>query len=236
VIEASESTVSYSRAALHAALAEPHRLAIVDALALGDLSPGELSDRTGQPSNLLAHHLGVLESAGAVTRRRSDHDGRRAYLSLTWENPVVAATAAASVAPAGSRVVFVCAANSARSQIAASLLAARGVTPVASAGTEPAASIHPLAVAELARHGLQPLAPAPASAVEVLAPGDVVVAVCDHAYEVLGRGQVDVHWSVADPSLGVPGAGTAADFERAFADLSPRVDRLARSLTDSPSH
>ena len=99
--------IEASRAHAHAALAEPHRLAIVDALALGDLSPGELGERTGQSSNLLAHHLGVLESAGLVRRRRSDGDGRRSYLTLAWENPIVAATAGHGVAPHGARVVFV---------------------------------------------------------------------------------------------------------------------------------
>ncbi len=52
--------VEVTRAEVHAALAEPHRIAIVDALALGDLSPSELGERTGQASNLLAHHLGFL--------------------------------------------------------------------------------------------------------------------------------------------------------------------------------
>lgn len=198
----------------------------MDALALGDLSPGELGERTGQSSNLLAHHLGVLEAAGAVRRRRSEGDGRRAYLTLAWESPVVAATAAAALAPHGARVVFVCSANSARSQMAASLLATACSTPVASAGTQPAAAIHPLAVAELARHGLSPLTPAPASAAHVLSPGDIVVAVCDNAYEELGRDAVDLHWSIPDPAN-----GTSDAFTRAFADLTPRVARLADALT-----
>ncbi|PKQ18120.1 MAG: ArsR family transcriptional regulator, partial [Actinobacteria bacterium HGW-Actinobacteria-8] len=174
--------VEISRPDIHAALAEPHRLAIVDALALGDLSPGELGERTGQSSSLLAHHLGVLESTGLVRRRRSDGDGRRSYLTLAWENPIVAATAAHGVAPTGTRVVFVCSANSARSQMAASLLARTSGSPVASAGTAPAAAIHPLALAELERHGLVPLSPVPASAADIVTDNDIVVAVCDNAY------------------------------------------------------
>ena len=58
------------RASFHAALGDPVRLTIVDLLFLNDLSPGELSGRLGLPSNLLAHHLRVLESAGIVERRR----------------------------------------------------------------------------------------------------------------------------------------------------------------------
>ena len=100
--------IEASRSAVHAALAEPHRLAIVDALALGDLSPAELGERTGQQSNLLAHHLGVLEAAHVVRRRRSEGDRRRAYLTLAWSNPIVAATVTRGLAPQGTRGVFVC--------------------------------------------------------------------------------------------------------------------------------
>ncbi len=54
------------RASRHAALADVARLAVVDELALGDRSPSELQTITGLPSNLLAHHLNVLEEAGLV--------------------------------------------------------------------------------------------------------------------------------------------------------------------------
>ncbi|MBC7298616.1 MAG: helix-turn-helix domain-containing protein, partial [Demequina sp.] len=220
------TVIEASRVRAHAALAEPRRLAIVDALALGDLSPGELGERTGLPSNLLAHHLGVLKAAGLVRRRRSDGDGRRSYLTLAWEDPIVAATAAHGVAPPGTRVVFVCSANSARSQMAASLLARASDSPVASAGTAPADALHPLALAELARHGLTPLAPTPASAADVVTDSDIVVAVCDNAYEDLGAPNVALHWSVPDPAL-----GHADAFGKAFDDLTPRVARLADALT-----
>ena len=46
---------------MHAALGEPARLAIVDELAVSDRSPKELGERLDIPSNLLAHHLTVLE-------------------------------------------------------------------------------------------------------------------------------------------------------------------------------
>ena len=52
------------RAAVYAALGDPARLAVVDALALGDRSPGELGESLGLPSNLLAHHLRLLEQVG----------------------------------------------------------------------------------------------------------------------------------------------------------------------------
>src|SRR5918999_6005354 len=71
------------RAAVHAALGDPGRLAIVDALLLGEASPSELQRLLAMPSNLLAHHVRVLEQAGVVTRHRSEGDRRRSYLRLT---------------------------------------------------------------------------------------------------------------------------------------------------------
>src|ERR1700730_7317217 len=56
----SMSTDLLWRAQLHAALGDPHRLAIVDELALSDRAPSELAAMLGIDSNLLAHHLGVL--------------------------------------------------------------------------------------------------------------------------------------------------------------------------------
>ena len=70
------------RAAVHAALADPARLAITDTLLTGDASPSELAGMLAMPSNLLAHHLHVLEQAGVITRRRSEGDRRRTYLRL----------------------------------------------------------------------------------------------------------------------------------------------------------
>lgn len=54
------------RAAVHHALGDVHRLAIVDAPRLSDRAPSELAALTGTASNLLAHHLDVLEAAGVV--------------------------------------------------------------------------------------------------------------------------------------------------------------------------
>ena len=63
-------------------LGEPSRLAIVDHLTGSDRSPQELQDAVGVPSNLLAHHLDVLEAAGLIERSRSSGDGRRRYVHL----------------------------------------------------------------------------------------------------------------------------------------------------------
>src|ERR1700721_4560858 len=100
------------RAAVHAALADPARLQIADTLLAGDASPSDLAALLAMPSNLLAHHLHVLEQAGLITRRRSDGDRRRAYLQLAPGTPGSLTRPAARQA---DRVLFVCTANSARS-------------------------------------------------------------------------------------------------------------------------
>lgn len=50
------------RARVFAALADPTRLAVVDALQEQDLSPAVLARTLRIPGNLLAHHLKVLEA------------------------------------------------------------------------------------------------------------------------------------------------------------------------------
>jgi DNA-binding transcriptional ArsR family regulator len=79
------------RARVHSALGEPARLAIVDRLVPGDAAPGELSQEMGIATNLLAHHLRVLEDAGLINRVRSEGDRRRSYVRLRWEDPLVRA-------------------------------------------------------------------------------------------------------------------------------------------------
>src|SRR4051794_2560098 len=82
-----------SRARRFAALGEPARLAIVEQLLLGDSSPGELRSVTGAATNLMAHHLRVLEEAGLVRRIRSEGDGRRTYVQLRRDDAQVRALA-----------------------------------------------------------------------------------------------------------------------------------------------
>src|SRR5450755_275347 len=79
------------RARRYAALGEPVRLAIIDQLTLGDASPGELGAVVDLPTNLLAHHLRVLEEAGLIRRVRSEGDRRRSYVQLRLDNPIVRA-------------------------------------------------------------------------------------------------------------------------------------------------
>src|SRR5918993_4395230 len=123
------------RAAVHAALGEPVRLAIVDELALSDLAPSALAERFGLAGNLLAHHLDVLERVGLIERTVSSGDRRRRYVRLRHH-------ALRDLGPRSAgrrgRALFVCTGNSARSQLAAALWRRRTGEPASSAGTHPA--------------------------------------------------------------------------------------------------
>jgi protein-tyrosine-phosphatase len=214
------------RAAVHAALADPARLQISDTLLAGDASPSELAAVLGMPSNLLAHHLHVLEQTGVITRRRSEGDRRRTYLQLI---PGPLESLAAPPARPARRVLFVCTANSARSHLAAALWRRASTVPAASAGTHPAAAIDRGAIAAAGRHRLPLPRLRPRHISDVQQDDDLVITVCDMAHEELGRAAA-LHWSVPDP---VP-AGDPASFDTAVAQLADRVGRLAPRLGAVP--
>jgi protein-tyrosine-phosphatase/DNA-binding HxlR family transcriptional regulator len=207
------------RAAVHAALADPARLRIVDTLGAGDASPSELAAMLGMPSNLLAHHLHVLDEAGILTRRRSEGDRRRTYLQLV---PGALGGLVAPPGPAAHRVLFICTANSARSHLAAALWRRASPIPAVSAGTHPADSIAPGAIAAAGRHQLPLPRLRPRHLSQVRQEGDLIITVCDLAHEELGD-LAAVHWSVPDP---VP-AGDPGSFDAALTALADRVGRLA---------
>lgn len=215
---------------MYAALADPARLAVVDALTFGDASPSELQTLLDMPSNLVAHHIKTLEAAGLVERRRSEADRRRTYVTLIQGALIGADVGARRSVP---RVVFVCTANSARSQLAAALWRKASRVPVTSAGTHPAERTDPGAVAVARRHGLPLKASRPRALDGVLAPDDLVVTVCDNAHEELTVGEAvhrsDLHWSIPDP---VP-AGTDGAFDDAFGLLTRRVGDLAARIHPS---
>lgn len=211
------------RATRHAALADPLRLRVIDLLSVGDLTPSELQAACSAPSNLLAHHLKVLEAAGLIRRSQSEADRRRHYVSLVSEalSDLVPETTATA-----RRVVFVCTANSARSPLAEALWAGRSAVPVASAGTRPAATIHPGASAAARRHGVALVAEHPRMIDDVVNSDDLVITVCDSAREEL-RERSDIHWSIPDPAR----RGDDSAFDAAIAELRRRVDRLASHQT-----
>lgn len=220
-----QSSTVPQRVAVYAALADPTRLQVVDLLTVGDAASSELSARLGTPSNLLAHHLKILEAAGVIERHRSEGDGRRSYWRLV---PTAVGSLAGPALGTPGRVVFVCTANTARSHLAAALWRAASDIPATSAGTHPgdriargavaAAGRHDLALPDVAPQHLDDIGPPPAG-------DDLVVTVCDRAHEELGTAS-RVHWSIPDPVS----AGNRAAFDRAHDELATRVRLLAPLL------
>ena len=200
---------------MHAALGDVARLAIVDQLAVSDRSPKELGDQLGIPSNLLAHHLTVLEDVGLIVRFVSAGDARRKYVRLLAD-PLGQLALRSSLPVDG--VLFLCSHNSARSQLAAALWTARTGGKAESAGTHPARRVHRGAVAAARRAGLQIGDRTPRLVNEIPA-GTQVVTVCDRAHEELDAAPSWWHWSTPDPVE----AGTSDAFDEVLADLDSRI-------------
>ena len=216
------------RVALHAALADPARLRIVDLLLVGDASPSELAGLLSMPSNLMAHHLKVLEGVGLVVRSRSEGDRRRTYLQIV---PGVLDALRPGAARPAARVLFVCTANSARSHLAAALWRRASEVPAASAGTHPAANIAPGAIAAAERHHLALPRVKPRQVADVRSDADLIITVCDRAHEELDL-KTDVHWSIPDPIR----AGTPEAFDLALEELDRRVENLAPLLVPAAAN
>nr|WP_291045900.1 helix-turn-helix domain-containing protein [Herbiconiux sp.] len=213
------------RAAKHAALGDPARLQLVDLLTLGDLAPSEIGAALGVRSNLITHHLKVLEAVGIITRTPSEADKRRSYVHLV-DGSLEDITPGAALA--AQRVVFVCSANSARSQLASALWANVSNVPSASGGTHPAERIDPGALAVAARHDLRLTETHPRNLVDVVTDRDFVITVCDNAHEQLGV-TGNLHWSIPDPVR----IGTDAAFDTTVTELKRRISSLAPRLVAS---
>lgn len=227
------------RARIHGALADPHRLRIVELLARSDLTPSELATDLGIGSNLLAHHLRILEHAGVVERLRSEGDRRRRYLRLSLN---VGDVSIGGPRVAADRLLFVCTGNSARSQLAAGLWNQVSDIPAESAGTHPAAEVHPLAIRAGRDAGVDLADARPRALDEVAGTPDLVVTVCDRAHEEVGSaagGATLVHWWIPDPRQdGTPlaFAETVVQLRGRIATLSPRVVPTERRRARRRTH
>lgn len=213
------STSPELRASRHAALGDPVRLGIVEALGCCDRSPVELGRRLELGSNLLAHHLDALEAVGLIERTRSSGDGRRRYVHLRRDAlegllhiPTISATSA----------LFICSANSARSQLAEALWRSLTGGDCCSAGTHPATTVHPSAIAAGQRAGLDMTAAEPRLLAEIGTDQDLIVTVCDRAHEELEAGENWLHWSIPDPTE----EDSPAAFDAVVAELTRRIEHL----------
>ena len=130
------------------------------------------------------------------------------------------------------RVLFACVANSARSQMAEALLAARGGGAFAPASAGVTASrVHPLTIAALAEVGIDwTSATSKALAPMLEQPWDLVVTVCDEAAEAcpsIPPPTRVLHWSFEDPAAASGSeAERLAAFRRIRDQIATQVDGL----------
>jgi protein-tyrosine-phosphatase len=178
----------------------------------------------GIESNLLAHHLDVLESVGMIRRSKSSGDGRRRYVHLIRE---ALDGLARRRQLATGRALFVCTRNSARSQLAALLWQSLTGAAAESAGTHPADRVHPGAIAAAKRAGLDLAGATPRTIREVGDLPSLVVTVCDQAHEEITPGGSWLHWSIPDPVV----VGKRAAFDAALTELRERIETLVEEST-----
>jgi protein-tyrosine-phosphatase len=175
------------------------------------------------PSNLVAHHLDVLEQAGLIERSVSEGDRRRRYISL---NPAPLSGLLSGRTLGGRSVLFVCTHNSARSQYAAAAWRRQTGRAADSAGTHPALRVDPRAIQVARERGVDLAECQPKGYESLDSAFDLVVSVCDRAREFGSPlAGPSLHWSVPDPVV----VGTLKAFRVAFADIDRRIERLTVS-------
>ena len=184
------------RARRHAALGDPVRLAIVDFVRDSDRSVNAIREYLELSSPLVSHHLDVLEEAGLIVRSKSLSDGRKRFVSLQHSS-----LPGDHGSRMPNRVIFVCTENAARSQLASALWMDITGLHATSAGTNPAAAVHPLAVEVGRARGLDLRTARPRRFNTKLTRGSLVITVCDSAFEEIGPELSDWHWSIPDPSV-----------------------------------
>lgn len=133
------------------------------------------------------------------------------------------------------RVLILCTANSARSQMAEGLLRelAHGQAEVYSAGTKPA-PVNPMAIRVMAERGVDISGQRSKHLNEFLAhPFDAVITVCDDAAEACpvfpGRAQ-RIHWSIPDPAAV---NGTEAEQLAAFRQARDQLEAHLREWVEA---
>ena len=139
-------------------------------------------------------------------------------------------------------VVFLCTGNSCRSQMAEGLLRAREGSrlDVRSAGTRPAARVHPQAVAAMAELGID-ISDRRPKLLSDLGPGpfDLVVTVCDRAGQACPRlpgAHLQIHAAFDDPA---DATGTdderMAVFRRVRDEIAAHLPALESALEEGGS-
>lgn len=214
------------------ALADEKRFAAMHALAHSDLTAQEIANVMQLQASAASYQLRVLTDAGLVTVQRSDVDNREAYYHLqTHVLHAYLAHVNAMISPAIKlpqrpyQVLFVCRANSARSQMAEAFVRQldNPHIRVASAGIT-ASTIHPLTIAAMHEVGITLDTQYAKTLDAVTDTPDVVISVCDYARKTIAQRWPDaqyIHWSLRDPAK----PGLLTDFQAVRDELAQRVRR-----------
>ena len=131
------------------------------------------------------------------------------------------------------RVLFLCTGNSCRSQMAEGLLRHLGgdAYEAFSAGTEPAARVHPLAVGTMRERGIDISAQRPKDISSFDGQEfDLLITTCDEANEACpfyAGARERLHWSIPDPARAV---GTDEQVRRAFRSAANDLERRIEDL------
>jgi ArsR family transcriptional regulator, arsenate/arsenite/antimonite-responsive transcriptional repressor / arsenate reductase (thioredoxin) len=240
-------------------VAHPLRWRLLRELTRSDRAVRELTERLGEPQNLVSYHLRRLRDGALVYTRRSAADGRDSYYAVDLErceqqlqttggalHPALRPTPApptphAVRAARRRRVLFLCTGNSARSQIAEALLqhASDGTVDAASAGSHPK-PLHPNAVRVMRKRGIDISGNRTKHVNEFVSQRfDVVITLCDRVREVCpdfpSRPEL-VHWSMPDPAReATTNRASYAAFERTAVELETRIRFLLPLLADPPT-
>jgi arsenate reductase len=139
------------------------------------------------------------------------------------------------------RILILCTGNSARSQMAEGLLRSfDSALEVHSAGTQPAARVHPAAVRAMAEIGVDISGAVPKSVDRFLGePLDYVITVCGHANETCpafqGRVAHRLHMGFDDPAAAVGGeAQVLAEFRRVRDEIRAGFEQFYREALAPP--
>lgn len=135
-------------------------------------------------------------------------------------------------------VLFVCTGNAGRSQMAQALLRHQtgSAVGIESAGVEPWAALHPMALRVMTAQGIGMEGQRPKSAASLVGRSfDVVVTIGDPALKKLPHALSSPglweHWDISDPADADGTSGSQAAFARAAAGIEARLPRLRTLLT-----
>ena len=238
-------------------MGDERRWRLLQELAKSDLRVGELVERLGKPQNLVSYHLAELRKSGLVSSRRSSADGRDSYYRFdVGRCAELLCAAGAALTPVlrlqndrhrrptpmlrKPSVLFLCTGNSARSQMAESLVEhlSKGTVRARSAGSHPK-PLHANAIRAMAERGID-ISGNKSKHLDRFVRGkfDRVVTLCDKVREIcpeFPHSPVATHWSMADPAV-FEGDSYPA-FVHTADDLETRINLLLTelSVTDSVS-